>query len=221
MSELLLLVIILLPLAASGWLKSKYSKYSKIDNGIQITGEDAARQILNKNGLTDIKIEKTHGFLTDHYNPKTKTVVLSEHIFSGRSIASVAVAAHEVGHAIQHKEAYSFLTFRTAMVPVVNFTSRISSTILILGFFLGVAGLIDLAIILLCISLLFQLITLPVEFNASNRAKKQLQKIGLISDSDEKGVNKMLKAAAYTYVASFLASALQVLRLVMLSRSRD
>ena len=157
MSEILLLLIIILPLAANALLKSTYSKYSNTENGMKITGEDAARQILDKNGLNDVKIEKTHGFLTDHYNPKTKTVVLSEHIHSGRSIASVAVAAHEVGHAIQHKEAYSFLTFRTALVPVVNFTSKLSSIILILGFFLGAVGLIELAIILLCICVVLAL----------------------------------------------------------------
>lgn len=221
MSEILLLLIIIIPLIANGVLKSTYSKYSNAENGIKITGEEAARQILDKNGLTDVKIIKTHGFLTDHYNPKTKTVVLSEHIYSGRSIASVSVAAHEVGHAIQHKEAYLFLKIRTALVPVVNFASTLSQIVLVLGFILGAIGLIDLAILLLCISLLFQLVTLPVEFNASNRAKKQLQKIGLIYNNDEKGVNKMLKAAAYTYVASFLASALQILRLMVHTRNRD
>lgn len=221
MNEILLLLVIIIPLIANGVLKSTYSKYSNTENGIKITGEEAARQILDKNGLNDVKIVRTQGFLTDHYNPKTKTVVLSEHIYSGRSIASVSVAAHEVGHAIQHKEAYTFLKIRTALVPVVNFASSLSQIVLILGFILGATGFIDLAILLLCISLLFQLITLPVEFNASNRAKKQLQKIGLISKNDENGVKKMLKAAAYTYVASFLASALQILRLVLDSRRRN
>ena len=221
MSEILLLIIIIVPIISNGILKSTYSKYSNIENGINMTGEDAAREILNKNGLSDVKIVKTHGFLSDHYNPKTKTVALSEHIYSGKSIASVAVAAHEVGHAIQHKESYAFLAFRTALVPVVNFASSFSNIILLLGLFFGAIGLIDLAILLLCISLLFQLVTLPVEFNASNRAKKQLEKIGLLEKKDEQGVNKMLKAAAFTYVASFLASALQILRLFLLTRDRD
>ena len=221
MSEILLLIIIIVPIISNGILKSTYSKYSNIENGINMTGEDAAREILNKNGLSDVKIVKTQGFLSDHYNPKTKTVVLSEHIYSGKSIASVAVAAHEVGHAIQHKESYAFLAFRTALVPVVNFASRFSNIILVLGLLFGAIGLIYLAILLLCISLLFQLVTLPVEFNASNRAKKQLEKIGLLEKKDEQGVNKMLKAAAFTYVASFLASALQILRLFLLTRDRD
>lgn len=221
MNEILLLLIILIPLIANGSLKSTYSKYSNTENGIKITGEEAARQILDKNGLTDVKIIRTQGFLSDHYNPKTKTVALSEHIYSGKSIASVSVAAHEVGHAIQHKEAYVFLKIRTALVPVVNFASTLSQIVLVLGFILGAIGLIDLAILLLCISLLFQLVTLPVEFNASNRAKEQLQKIGLISKKDEFGVKKMLNAAAFTYVASFLASAMQIIRLALSTRRRD
>lgn len=217
----MLLVIILLPLIAQGSIKSKYTKYTRVNNSINITGEEAAKQILMKNGLTDVKVVKTVGFLSDHYNPVTKTVALSDSIYSGKSIASVAVAAHEVGHAIQHKEAYSFLTFRTKLIPVVNFASQASSVILVLGLFLGATGLIDLAILLLCISLLFQLVTLPVEFNASERAKVQLEKIGLITDKDTTGVKKMLSAAAFTYVASFLASALQIARLVLMTRDRD
>lgn len=217
----MLLVIILLPLIAQGSIKSKYSKYTRINNSINITGEEVAKQILKKNGLSDVKVIRTTGFLSDHYNPTTKTVALSDSIYSGQSIASVAVAAHEVGHAIQHKEAYSFLTFRTKLIPVVNFASRASSIILVLGIFLGATGLIDLAILLLCISLLFQLVTLPVEFNASERAKVQLEKIGLVTDKDTTGVKKMLSAAAFTYVASFLASALQVVRLVLMTRDRD
>jgi Zn-dependent membrane protease YugP len=221
MNNILFLIILVIPMISNAYLKSAYSKYSSIKNGTLLTGEEAARKILDKNGLKDVKIVKTYGFLSDHYNPKTKTVVLSDHIHSNNSIASVAVAAHEVGHAIQHKESYSFLKIRTALVPVVNFTSRFSTIILVIGMLFGVIGLVDIAILLLCASLLFQLVTLPVEFNASNRAKEQLQSIGLITDEDEKGVKKMLKAAAYTYVASFLASLLQVARLALITRDRD
>lgn len=221
MNEILFLIIIIIPSITNGLLRSTYSKYSNMENTINITGKDAARKILDINGLTDVKIKQTHGFLTDHYDPISKTIVLSEHIYSGKSIASISVASHEVGHAIQHKESYGFLTFRTALVPVVNFSCKLSSITLILGIFLGAFGLIKFSILLLCISLLFQLITLPVEFNASNKAKKQLKKIGLISTKDENGVEKMLKAAAYTYVAAFLATSLQVLRLILLTKRRD
>jgi Zn-dependent membrane protease YugP len=218
--DILIIPIILLPLIAQWKVKSNYNKYLKKKNNINMSGAEAARKILDKNGLNNVDIIQTDGLLSDHYNPTNKTVALSKEIYTGNTIASIAVAAHEVGHAIQHKEAYSFLTFRTKMVPIVNFSSRISSIILALGFFLGYAGLIDLAIALLCISLLFQLVTLPVEFNASSRAKIQLEQIGLLAEEDTKGVHKMLSAAAFTYVASFLASALQVLRLIAMSNRR-
>lgn len=216
--DFLLLIIIVLPLIAQGLVKSNYSKYLKQNNGLGMTGYEVATKILEMNNLTNVKVNKTHGLLSDHYNPTTKNVNLSSDIYEGKSIAAIAVAAHEVGHAIQDKELYSPLVLRSKLVPVVNFASRASSIILVLGLFLGATGLIDLAILLLCVSLLFQLITLPVEFNASERAKEQLKQCGYIQDRDTKGVNKMLKAAAFTYVATFLASALQIVRLVMATR---
>lgn len=218
MMDFLLLIIIVLPLIAQGLVKSNYSKYLKQNNGLGMTGYEVATKILEMNNLTNVKVNKTHGLLSDHYNPTTKNVNLSSDIYEGKSIAAIAVAAHEVGHAIQDKELYSPLVLRSKLVPVVNFASRASSIILVLGLFLGATGLIDLAILLLCVSLLFQLITLPVEFNASERAKEQLKQCGYIQDRDTKGVNKMLKAAAFTYVATFLASALQIVRLVMATR---
>lgn len=216
--DILLIIIIILPLIAQIMVKSKYSKYTKEQNSLGLTGYDVAKKILEMNNLSNVTIGKTGGLLSDHYNPTNKTVNLSASIYEGKSIASIAVAAHEVGHAIQDKELYQPMVVRSKLVPAVNFSSRASSIILAIGIILGFGGLIDLAILLLCVSLLFQLITLPVEFNASERAKEELKKCGYIQDKDTKGVSKMLKAAAFTYVATFLASALQVIRLFMATR---
>lgn len=218
--DILLIIIIILPLVAQIMVKSKYSKYTKEQNSLGLTGYDVAKKILEMNNLSNVTIGKTPGLLSDHYNPTNKTVNLSTSIYEGKSIASIAVAAHEVGHAIQDKELYQPMVARSKLVPVVNFSSRASSVILVIGLIFGFGGLIDLAILLLCVSLLFQLITLPVEFNASERAKEELKKCGYIQDKDTKGVSKMLKAAAFTYVATFLASALQIVRLVMATRDR-
>lgn len=217
---ILLLLIVLLPLIAQIGVKSNYSKYTKIKNGLGLNGYQVASKILEMNNLSNVKITKTSGLLSDHYNPTNKTVNLSNEIYEGQSIAAIAVAAHEVGHAIQDKELYQPMVARSKLVPIVNLASKASSVILILGLILELSGLIDLAILLLCVSLLFQLITLPVEFNASERAKNQLKNCGFIQDQDTKGVSKMLKAAAFTYVATFLASALQVIRLIMATRRK-
>lgn len=218
--DILLIIIVVLPLIAQIMVKSKYSKYTKENNSLGLTGYDVAKKILEMNNLSNITVGKTPGLLSDHYNPTNKSVILSKDIYEGKSIAAIAVAAHEVGHAIQDKELYQPMVIRSKLVPAVNFSAKASSIILVIGVILGATGLIDLAILLLCVSLLFQLITLPVEFNASERAKEELKKCGYIQDKDTKGVSKMLKAAAFTYVATFLASALQVIRLVMATRDR-
>jgi Zn-dependent membrane protease YugP len=220
MDILLILFILIVPLIAQSNVKSNYEKYAKVKNSIDMSGYEVARKILEMNGLSYIKVNKTYGELTDHYNPKTKMINLSDRIFEDHSIASVAVAAHECGHAIQDKEAYSFLRFRSAMVPTVNFTSKIASIIVLLGFILQFGDLIYIGIFLMLASLLFQLITLPVEYNASARAKKQLEQLGFIEKKDKNGINKVLNAAALTYVAGFLATAAQILRLFLLSRNR-
>ncbi len=220
MDELYFLFFLIIPLIAQARVNSAYKKYSKINNSMNLTGKDVARMILDKNGLNNISIGEVQGELTDHYNPAIKHINLSDKIYSESSIASVAVAAHECGHAIQDKENYGFLRFRTAMVPVVNFTSRFSSIFIILGIVSSYINLIDIGILLLMVGLLFQLITLPVEFDASKRAKEELIKCGLMSKNDTKGTNKVLKAAAFTYVAGFLAMALQILRLIAI-RNRD
>ena len=220
MDLILILVIIVIPLIAQANVKSTYKKYSKELSSSGLTGKEVAKKILEMNGIPYVNVERIGGELSDHYNPKNKTVNLSDHIYSSNSISAISVAAHECGHAIQDKEAYGFLRFRSALVPVVNFTSRIASILILLSFILEIANLLYVAILLMLCGLLFQLITLPVEYDASNRAKKQLQKLGLINKQDKQGVNKVLGAAALTYVASFLATALQVLRLVLINRRR-
>lgn len=221
MDLILILLIILIPLIAQVSVKGSYLKYSKVENDKNLTGKEVARMILDKNGLNNVEIFETNGELTDYYDPRKKRVVLSSSIYKGTSISSASVAAHEVGHAIQDKEGYSFLRFRSFLVPIVNFTSHISSLFIIIGFAAEALNLIDIGIILLLVGLFFQLITLPVEFNASFRAKDQLKDIGLYSKKNINGTNSVLNAAAFTYIAGFLAEALQILRLILISRNRD
>lgn len=221
MDLILILLIILIPLIAQVSVKGSYSKYSKVENDKNLTGKEVARMILDKNGLNNVEIFETNGELTDYYDPRKKRVVLSSSIYKGTSISSASVAAHEVGHAIQDKEGYFFLRFRSFLVPIVNFTSHISSLFIIIGFAAEALNLIDIGIILLLVGLFFQLITLPVEFNASSRAKDQLKDIELYSKKNINGTNSVLNAAAFTYIAGFLAEALQILRLILISRNRD
>lgn len=218
---LLIVLIIALPSIAQLKIKTTYSKWAKVDNGQNITGQQAARMILDRNGLNNVKIDRVGGSLTDHYDPRTKYVNLSTDIYNDTSIASVAVAAHECGHAIQDKENYAFLRFRTSMVPVVNFTSRVATIFLMIGFIAEILNIVYIGIGCLLVGLLFQLVTLPVEFDASRRGKAELKKCGLIDKKNTNGAKKVLKAAALTYVAGFLATALQILRLVLMTRRRD
>ncbi len=218
---ILMLIIIVLPLYANIKINSTYSKYSKKQNSGKLTGKEVAEKILEMNGLNNVKVGRINGSLTDHYDPRNKTISLSDGIYNSNSISACAVAAHEVGHAIQDKERYSMLVFRSKLVPVVNFTSRLSSILVFSGFIFDLFNFITIGAILLTVGLFFQLITLPVEFDASKRAKEELQKCGLIEKQDTKGATKVLKAAAFTYVAGFLASALQIVRLLLISRNRD
>lgn len=217
----MLLIIIFLPIIAQLKIKGTYNKYMKVKNESELTGAEAAKMILKKNGLSNVNVYETSGTLTDYYDPKKKMVVLSSDIYNSQSVSSVAVAAHECGHAIQDKENYKFLRFRSALVPIVNFTSRIASIFIIFGFIFEALDLLDVGIICLLVGLLFQLVTLPVEFNASARAKDQLEICGIVSNKEKSGVKQVLSAAAFTYVAGFIAEALQILRLVLISRNRD
>ena len=177
-------------------------------------------EIAQENGMQNIKIIQTEGTLTDNYNPTQMTVNLSEGIYNGTSIASIAVAAHECGHAIQHHTGYTFLRIRTGLVPVLNVTSKISYVMIILGFALGALGLFQIGIILESVAVLFQLVTLPVEFNASKRGMNQLRGFNLFSNSELKGSRRMLTAAALTYVGAALSGIVSILRLVLMMNSR-
>jgi len=220
MDTMFLVIMIAFGIAmwAQANVQNTFEKYSRVQSGAQITGLQVARRILDKNGLYDVEIERSkRGALSDHYDPRTNTVRLSDPIYSGSSISSLAVAAHEVGHAMQHAQGYAMLNFRTALVPVANFGSRMAPIFLIAGFLLGgIRPLVGIGIGLFAAAVLFQLVTLPVEFNASTRAKNELVSMGLIVRNEEQGVGKVLNAAALTYVASTLIAVLQLLRLIMI-----
>ncbi len=218
---ILVFIVLFVPLIADIKVRSNYSKYSKEKNSLNLSGKEVARRILDNNGLNYIDIVPTKGHLTDHYNPITKKISLSESSYDSKSIAGAAIAAHEVGHAIQDKECYSFLRFRNKMVPFVNFTSRVASILIILSFVFHILDMLDAGIILLLVGLFFQLITLPVEFDASKRAKEQLKNCGLLNKKDTRGTKKVLSAAAFTYVASFLAMAVQILRLLLIRNNNS
>lgn len=211
--------------AASASVNATFNKYSKVRSARNITGKEAAEQILRNQGLSDVMVRHVKGNLTDHYDPKTRTVNLSDATYDKTSVAAVGVAAHECGHAIQHQKAYAPLTFRTALVPVANFGSMAAVPLIILGLIIGGSAsllLINLGIIVFSIAVLFQIVTLPVEFNASTRAVRILGDSGILGMDELSGTKKVLRAAALTYVASVAASLLQLLRLVLIAnRGRD
>ena len=190
-------------------IKSKYS------------GKDVTQKILEKNNIKNVKIKKISGALTDHFNPKTGEINLSEDIYNDASVASVAVAAHECGHVIQHKEKYFFIILRSMLVPIVNISSKLGYIILIIGFLSSVLDLALIGLILMCFALLFQLVTLPTEFNASKRAIDELLSLNIITNQEKPMVKKMLLSAALTYVASFFANILEMLRLFLVIRNND
>ena len=215
----------LLSLYASWKVKSSFDKFSKKPTVSGKTGGQVAREILDRNGLANVSVELSQGLLSDHYDPLKKAVRLSPAVFNGQNIAALGVAAHETGHAIQHKQAYRPLVLRNMMVPIASIGSNFSWIILIAGFVLGMTELIYAGIILFGTIVVFQLITLPVEFDASNRAKHILQSQGLVAASELRGVNKVLGAAAMTYVAA-AASAIMtflyfLIRSGLLGGSRD
>ncbi|WP_156855871.1 zinc metallopeptidase [Oceanobacillus sp. AG] len=209
-------LILIIPLWAQGKVKSAYNKYSKKPTTSQMTGAEVARKILDDNGLYHVNIERTKGTLSDHYDPRSKVVRLSEGIYGGRSMASSAIAAHEVGHAIQDQEEYAFLRFRSALVPVANFGSNISFILILAGIFLNMMELFFFGIIFMGAAVLFQLVTLPVEFDASNRAMTQLISTGIIRNDEERETKKVLDAAALTYVAAALVALLELARFILI-----
>lgn len=221
MDLILAIIVILIPLIAQIGVSSNYQKYKRVKNTKELTGYDVARKILDENGLGDIYIVETRGELTDHYDPTKKVVRLSSDIYHGKTVAAMSVAAHECGHAIQDKEGYTFMRIRSAIFPIVNVATSISYWIILLGFLFELLDLIYIGIALTCLGLLFQIVTLPVEFDASKRAGVFLKEYNLATEDESKGVKKMLGAAAMTYVAGVLASALQILRLILVARNND
>ena len=221
MYYLLLMIMMGVSMLASAKVSSNYAKYSRVRSSSGLTGEQAARKILEQNGIYDVDIQPINGQLTDHYDPRDKTIRLSENVYGSDSVSAVSIAAHEVGHAIQDNEAYAFLRFRAALVPVVNFTSRFTFILIMLGLFLNIVGLVDLGIILFSASVLFHVVTLPVEFDASNRAMKHLENYSIISSEEKTGTKKVLGAAAMTYVASTLVSVIQLLRFMSMRNNRN
>lgn len=214
-------LLLIIPLWAQMKLKSTYKKYSKIRSTSGRTGAEVARMILDQNGLYDIKVVESRGMLSDHYNPMTKTVALSTHNYHEASVAGTAVAAHEVGHAIQDAEDYSFLRFRHKMVPLVNISSNASWIFIMIGILSYASNMLLIGIVLLAVGVLFQLVTLPVEFNASSRAMDQLVSVGVIRNDEERHAKKVLNAAAMTYVAATAVAVLELLRLVLIFTSMN
>lgn len=202
-------------------INSNYKKYKEVKVKKGLSGQEVARRILDANGLENIHIVETQGELTDHYDSKRKVIRLSHTIFHEDSISSVGVAAHECGHAIQDKEGYAFMRIRSALVPFVNFVSYLGYFGLVISIFAGLTGYLKLSILVLLATILFQLVTLPVEFDASKRAKEQLIKLGLIDSDEHEQVTKVLSAAAMTYVAGLISNLLQLLRLIILLNGRD
>ena len=201
-------------------IKSNYSKYKEVAAKSKKKGSEVARQILDKHGLKKVEVEEVDGDLTDHYDPTNKVVRLSRDIYAESSIAAVSVAAHECGHAIQDKESYTPLRIRSKLVPIVNFSTKIGYVVIMIGLAAGALKIATIGLILLLSMLAFQLITLPVEFDASRRGKRELDELHVLDSSEQKGAAKMLRAAAFTYVASVLSSLLQILRLALMVSSR-
>jgi hypothetical protein len=202
---------LIIGLIAQSRVKSTFARNLQVPVANGLTGAEVARRVLDANGLHDVPIEEVQGSLSDHYDPRNRTVHLSSDVYRGRSVASTAVGAHEVGHAIQHAQAYAFFRFRSALFPAVSFASNIWFLFLIGGLFFQVFQFFLIAIALYSIAVLFQIVTLPVEFDASRRAKKQLHDLGLVASNEAAGVKSVLTAAALTYVAGALAAVAMLL----------
>mgnify|MGYP004444715559 CR=1 FL=1 len=220
---ILIIIALIISLAVQGYMKSTFSKYSEVRSASGLTGARAAERILQSAGLSYVKITYTRGELTDHYDPETKSLALSEQVYHATSLAAIGVAAHECGHAIQDATGYGPLRTRASLVPIANIGSALSWPLFFIGLISSFKPLILAGIIFFCAALLFQIVTLPVEFNASSRALSLLKSTGILSAQEIEGSGKVLRAAAMTYVAAVAASALQLLRLILLARrnSRD
>lgn len=217
---LLVIPAMLIALWAQMRVKSTFAKYSREGTYGGLTGAQAARRILDANGLTDVRIEPVRGSLTDHYDPRDKVVRLSMDVYGCDTVAAVGVAAHETGHAIQHAVGYFPLQLRNAIIPITNIGSQLSIPLVFIGYFLGMQPLVSLGILLFSLVTVFQLITLPVEFNASRRALATLDEYGMVNDYEHEGVRRVLSAAALTYVAALIVSLANLLRLILLFGGR-
>lgn len=218
---LLFIIGLIITIWAQAKVNNAYNKFRKVRCTKGLSGFEAARHILDKYGYNDVHIVETRGTLTDHYDPTHNVVRLSKDIFHGESIASIAVAAHEVGHVIQHKKGYAFMRIRSFLVPVVNLISTIGYFVMFVSIFAGITTYLMFGIIMILAALAFQLVTLPVEFDASKRANEELFALGIIDPSEATKTKEMLQAAAFTYVASLITTILNLLRLILMTRNRD
>lgn len=218
-----ILVIIgaIISLIASMNVKSIFNRYDKYNSRSGLTGAMVAQEILRAAGITNVRIERVSGNLTDHYSPKEGVLRLSDSVYNSTSVAAIGVAAHECGHAMQYDEEYFPIKIRAAVIPIANIGSALSWPIILLGLFLGATGLMQLGVVLFSLVVVFQLLTLPVEFDASARALRTLRERNMLESSELTGARKVLTAAALTYVAALLTSILQLLRLVLLTRRDD
>ena len=220
----LIILAFLISALVSAKMNATFSKYSKVRSYCGMTGAQAAQRILSSAGIYDVRIEHVSGKLTDHYDPSNKVLRLSDAVYGNTSIAAIGVAAHECGHAVQHARNYVPLSVRSAIVPVANFGSQLSWPLFLAGLIFSFRPLLMIGILLFCAALLFQIVTLPVEFNASARALRMLDETGIMGRQEIRGTKKVLRAAAMTYVATVIGSLLQLLRLLILSgafRRRD
>ena len=218
---ILIIIGVIICSIASMRVKSTFSKYSGMRNHMGLTGAQAAERVLHGAGIYDVRIERVAGNLTDHYDPGSKKLALSQDVYDKTSVAAIGVAAHECGHAIQHATNYVPLNLRSAIVPVANIGSTLSWPLFLAGLIFSIRPLLTVGIILFTFAVLFQLVTLPVEFNASSRALKMLGSSGMLGADEVKGARKVLTAAALTYVAALASSILQLLRLIILAGGRD
>ena len=221
----LVLPCIILSLWASSSVNSTFKKYSKVMSIRHITGADAAQRVLSANGVTGVRIERVSGNLTDHYEPRTNVIRLSDSVYNSTSVAAIGVACHEAGHAVQYARNYGPIKLRAAIIPLTNIGSKLAMPLILIGILLGFLGnfsyfLVDLGIAAFGLSLVFQLITLPVEFNASRRAIATIENTGILTNEEQQGAKKTLKAAAMTYVAATAVALAQLLRLIVLFGGR-
>ncbi len=218
---IIIIVSMLLGLWGQTNVRDTVNKYLKKSGSSDLSGFEVAEKIMHANGVFDVQIELANGTLSDHFDPRSKKVRLSRDIYYGKSIAAQAIAAHEVGHVLQYAEDSSLIKIRTSILPVAQIGSQMSGPLILLGIFASMTGLLWLGIVALVFALLFQLATLPVEFDASNRALKQMYAHGITDNTTDLGAKKVLKAAAWTYVIAALVALLQIIRLVMIARNND